>query len=212
VSPNLIIAQQLYENDGPFRWEVEARILAGQTDAEIASATGFPSAVITAFEQHFFRIRDRLAAGDYILFDVVGYDPVHGIERGNLRMLWNYFGYAAGWRMLEIVMAVSQGLSLPSWVIDSAPTPAHLEELVSCTKMAIWASTGPLTPKTQRKLLLVQMQMLELRQKSGASAEQTPALGAGSTNCLGHAELDIAVDVPSDAESRPKEREFAAVA
>lgn len=84
VSPELMSAHLLYQSETPSRWEVEARILAGQSNEDVALSTGFPPAVVGAFERFFFNVRDRLAAGDYILFGVVGYDPLRGFKESDL--------------------------------------------------------------------------------------------------------------------------------
>ena len=80
MPPDLLAAHQLCESNGPLRWELEARILAGQSDDDISASMAVPPAVVAAFERSFFNVRDRLAAFDLILFHVIGYRPVLGFE------------------------------------------------------------------------------------------------------------------------------------
>jgi hypothetical protein len=92
---------------------MEARILAGQTDREIAAAMNVAPAVVSAYEQNFFSVKDRLNAADFILSTTIGYTPFRGFDEGDWRSLWAYFAYTAGPKMLELVMAVSQSRRLP---------------------------------------------------------------------------------------------------
>src|SRR4051794_34291513 len=56
VSDDLLSAHSLYCTDDPKRWEVEARILAGQSDEEVALSTGTPGGIVCAYEAHFFNV------------------------------------------------------------------------------------------------------------------------------------------------------------
>jgi hypothetical protein len=219
VTPELMSAHQLYQNQSPSRWEVEARILAGQTDDEVAFATGLPPAVVAAFEEHFFNVRDHLAAGDYILFGVIDYDPLGAFREGDLRTLWGYFGYAAGPRFLELVLAVSQDRPLPAWAIRQAPDAAAAEQLVASLKLMLMASTGTLTLSRLRKLRVLQSQLSDLAQKPGADTHQSKENVRGSTDCFGLGDLIVGVEAPAPAasqtdsgDSASEERQFAAVA
>jgi hypothetical protein len=219
ATPELIAAHRLYQSHSPIRWELEARILAGQTDAEIAVSLAIPPAVIAVFEQSFFDVRDRLSAGDFILFGVVGYDPVAGFQEGDLRTLWAYFGYAAGPLFLELVMAVSQDLSLPAWAIDQAPNPAEVEELVALIKLLLMASTGPLTFSRLRKLRVLQSQVAELALRPSGNSCLTTSHVPGRTDCFGFGDVAVRAEAPAPAvsevdsgKSTPPQREFAEVA
>ncbi len=212
VPQDLVAAHGLYESHGPVRWEVEARILAGQTDAEIAASTGLPAEVVDRFQLNFFNVRDRLAAGDFILFAVIGYQPFYGIREGDWRTLWAYFGFAAGPRMLEVVMAVCQGRLLPRWAVESAPSPADVEALIVTTKAAIWALSASLAASSLHQLLLLRLQMLDLEHKRCAKASLRPEMVPGLVRNTGLGDLLVPLDVGTDAESDPNQRELAAVA
>ena len=52
VTPVLLAAYEIYQNSNPIRWELEARILAAQTDEEIAAAMGLdPAAAQSSLHQ-----------------------------------------------------------------------------------------------------------------------------------------------------------------
>ncbi len=166
VPPELRRAFELYQTWGPLRWDVEARILAGQSDEEVAAATAVPVTVVVAYEHAFFDVRHRLEACDYILGAVVGHSPFRCFDEGDLKGLWGYYGYAAGPRILELVMSVSLGRSLPDWALREAPNATDAQLLELGVKAMLMASTGALTPGKLRKLKVLRAQMDELKQKA----------------------------------------------
>jgi hypothetical protein len=173
VPPELMRAFELYEGSGQVRWELEARLLAGQTDEEIAATTAMPAIVVGEYERTFFNVRQRLAGSDFILSSVIGYTPFRGFDEGDLRGLWAYYGYTAGPKMLELVMAVSLRRSLPQWALREAPSKADAELLEIGVRAMLLASTGAMTRHKLRKLRTLRAQKAELRQKSSTKALKT---------------------------------------
>ena len=169
-SDELVLAFQLYQSRRHQDWELEARILAGQTDDEIAAAMDFPAAVVSAYEQTFFSVRDRLTVGDYILIEVIGYSPFRGFEEGDLQTLWGYFAYAAGPKILELVMAVSLGRPLPDWALREAPCKAAAEGLRLGIKAMLLACTGAMTATKLRRLRTLREQIANLRRLEESQA------------------------------------------
>ena len=115
VTPELVSAHQLYERDNPPAGRSRLASWLARPMRKSPAPRASAPAVVAAYEQTFFRVRHCLTAGDYILFGVIGYDPFGGFREGDLRTLWAYYGYAAGPKLLELVMAVSLGLPLPDW-------------------------------------------------------------------------------------------------
>jgi hypothetical protein len=219
VSTDLLAAYQLHHCDSSVQWELEARVLAGQSDAEIGASMEIPAAVVTAFAEHFFHVRDRLTAGDFILFGVIGYDPVGGFREGDLRTLWCYFAFAAGPKFFELVMAVSQNRPLPAWAVEQAPDAAAVDQLTTVVKATITASTGSLTLSKLRKLHVLQLQLLELEPKRGANTLLSVPNVPGGVDYWGFSDLVVMVETPAPAasqtdsgESAPVVRGFAEVA
>jgi len=182
-------AYRLYSSDAPLRWELEARILSGQTDHEISLSMGIPAMVASIYERSFFDVRSRLTAGDFVLFSVVGYRPLQGFADKDLRGLWAYFGYAAGPKMLELVMAVSLGRLLPQWALEQAPSRADIDLMICSVKLTILASAGLLTPSKLRKLRILQAQMAELNQRS--ALRSAPSMDAGISLLAGIDRSDV---------------------
>jgi hypothetical protein len=102
-----LLAAQRLRAEGSLRWEVQARLLAGQTDAEIADACGLDAEVVYWFESLFFHVRDRLQARDWIAIRVLDVPLLKGLHVDDLEKIWMLFGYYGGAAMLPDVMAVS---------------------------------------------------------------------------------------------------------
>jgi hypothetical protein len=62
IPPALIEALEVYQGGGQLRWELEARLLAGQTDEDITAATAVRAAVVAAYERHFFAAPARVGS------------------------------------------------------------------------------------------------------------------------------------------------------
>ena len=110
---DLTEAHTLAGVDGPRRWEVEARILAGQIDDEIAKSCNVSAAAVGRFESLFFHVRPFLGASDWISLRAIrpGTPP-------NLGFAWKHIGYRYGPKVLDVVIAVSLDEPLPGWVRD----------------------------------------------------------------------------------------------
>ena len=186
---SLLEAFELYQSQGQLVWDLEARILAGQTDQEIEAATAVPAAVVEAYEHAFFDVRRRLEADDYIFAAVIRRSNFGEHDESDLKGLWAHFGYSAGPRMLELVMAVSLGRRLPEWALREAPSAADVELLELRIRAMLIAETGPLTPAKLKKLRILRAQIDELEQKSPAMGmkELVQACVLGAPELFGEA-------------------------
>ena len=84
-------AYRVFAGDEPGRWELEARILAGQSDAEIGARCGLPENVVSAYEAVFFDVRPCTAI-DYLLSQVVGPGVWCGFGNCEVRQFWAWCG------------------------------------------------------------------------------------------------------------------------
>src|SRR5262245_36208696 len=100
--PGLPAAHRLRGDDGPLRWEVQARILSGQTDDEIATRCGLALETVRWFESLFFTVRDRRLARDWIAAQVLEEGLWCGFSREELGKVWMVFGFSAGPLVLDV--------------------------------------------------------------------------------------------------------------
>jgi hypothetical protein len=70
--PDLFAAHALQESQSRTRMEIEARLLAGQSVAEVASRASLPLAVVEVFEKVFFNVCDSLSATGWVMAHAVG--------------------------------------------------------------------------------------------------------------------------------------------
>jgi hypothetical protein len=85
-----------FSDDPRCRWEVEARVLAGQEPTAIAASLGYSPDSIEAFEALFFNVGDRLDAVDYLVGFALDPRLYTGIAQDDLGAIVKLFGYYAG--------------------------------------------------------------------------------------------------------------------
>ncbi len=95
-------AQCLWDKEQhPQRWELEARILAGQPDDEIAQRLGTDADVIEAYEAIFFNVRPKLNNRGYVLHQAIGPAVARGLKDREVDAMWKLMGYLGGARVLD---------------------------------------------------------------------------------------------------------------
>lgn len=105
--PDIVAAERLFAEWGLGPGEVCARILAGQSDAEIAEHCDMSDGAVHWFESLFFCVRDRLGATDWIVARALGPGLGLGYRREDLAGVWMAFGYFGGPAVLDAVIAAT---------------------------------------------------------------------------------------------------------
>lgn len=102
---DLFWAHSMWADDkSPSRWAVEARILAGESDLEIADAVGTEPGVITAYANVFFDVREKMRHTDYIVNVVLGDAVTRGLQERHYDLLWKMLGFHGGPHVLSAVI------------------------------------------------------------------------------------------------------------
>ncbi len=96
-----------YWSDKPNRlakWELEARLLSGETNESIARKFGFKHPkTVDWYEKAFFNVRDRRNDKSYIVNTLLG-ESIHvGMSERDLELLWKILGYHQGPGILDIL-------------------------------------------------------------------------------------------------------------
>lgn len=111
---DLFWAHSLWAEDkAPTRWGIEARILAGETDAEIAHCVGTREEVIAAYAQVFFDVREKLHNTDYITNVIMADAVTRGLQERQYDLLWKMLGYKGGTHVLNAVLSKSSAITRP---------------------------------------------------------------------------------------------------
>jgi hypothetical protein len=100
-------AHRIYTENTELRWELEARLLAAQSDRQIAHAIGLSRGLIALYHNIFLACRDRLSASDTILVTFIGPGPSAGFAPGDMSGIWKWVGYFAGPHVLETIIAAT---------------------------------------------------------------------------------------------------------
>lgn len=107
VNPELYLAHDVaFAADGErLRYEVEARILAGQSDTDIAHEVCGLAGMVDWYEKLFFNVRDRLRNRGYIVSRVICPSITEpNWENLTLDLTGKFFGYFAGPTVLDVIL------------------------------------------------------------------------------------------------------------
>lgn len=145
-NPDLHGALTVARTGGLAAAEIQARILAGQSDDEIAARCGVSAGAVGWYEKLFYETRGSLQAHDWIVIRAIGpvfprADPVP-----DLGAVWRSSGYHAGPLALEAVLAVSKNEPFPP-SIQPTSSPEDLrfaERLRKSTRFMLDATLLPL--------------------------------------------------------------------
>jgi hypothetical protein len=94
--PEILGAVLLRQGERRRRYEAEARLLAGQSNQEIADHLGVDAEVIGAYEALFYSVRDRLTCSDWVAACVLGPGLWEGFDVGDVERLWKVIAYQYG--------------------------------------------------------------------------------------------------------------------
>jgi hypothetical protein len=170
--PDIHAARQFHEGGGKKVVEVQARLLAGQSPAEIAGITSLPVSLIKTYEALFFHVTDRLHARDWITAKAIGwfgFDPTRGRNRGTVLRA---FAYHAGLLVLEAVLPYLLPDTLPAEpTLDPASPEGRLDR---CIRLAIELHMLPWTDAAALKLFRIHSGTI-------AEAQQPPLADASGT-------------------------------
>lgn len=92
------------EEKAPTRWAIEARVLAGESDEEIADKVGTDVSVISAYIETFFDVREKLNKPDYVVNVVMADAVIRGLQERHYDLLWKMMGFHGGKHVLDAVI------------------------------------------------------------------------------------------------------------
>lgn len=144
--PALVQAHLLrWSLDAEDRAIVEARILAGETDAEIGRKRGIMPAAVDWYEGLFFCVRDRLECSDWIrntIQEMGGEKLLFGKDNLNEQQrhtVYRLFGYYHGADMLDATIHTFSPRPLkaedcPDWIDDALRTSIRAAAMAAVAK------------------------------------------------------------------------------
>jgi hypothetical protein len=164
--PAIYYAHWIFEqgttNNRSIRWAIEARILARQSNEEIARKNGCSPDAIEAYESLYFNVRDRLNYRDFVLNSVLGQAAVCGIQPSDQGLLWKLVGYLAGPYVLD---AMISHFPNPLWAYRQEDVPAFFQDAainILKKKTAIAAMTVPVENHSHMHLIEAFVKYVEI--------------------------------------------------
>jgi hypothetical protein len=104
--PEIEAARRIQETESALRDELEARIMAEQSDEEIAAKMELAQEVIEAYEGIFFDVRSRLSVTGWIRCNAMRWTPYE--EPYKLGTALRQFGYYGGPYLLEAYLPIAR--------------------------------------------------------------------------------------------------------
>jgi hypothetical protein len=150
------------------RWELEARLLAGQSYEEIANTAGIPVDVIEVYERTFFDVRSRLNKPGLIVHAVIKPSLTKGISDRDAGPFWKLFGYCCGPGILDQLIygfssrqRPSSSSELKAWMSDDIREQLKLKAMIAIHCMQInW--------QTQSEVMNLYQRMIEFAAHIGS--------------------------------------------
>lgn len=103
---SLFFAHSFYSTEGreSSRWELEARLLAREDYASIATKLSCTVETIDIYEKLFFNVSDRLESVGWVINSVIGRSIHTGLHERDFDLLWKLYGYLGGPCMLDLII------------------------------------------------------------------------------------------------------------
>ena len=129
------------EDKAPTRWGIEARVLAGESNEEIAAKIGTEPEVIGAYVDVFFDVRKRLMNLDYVQNVVMADAVTRGLQERQYDLLWKLMGYKGGPLVLDAVISRGSPVARP----DGTDTVSGFFQDLAISSMQYKAALASLT-------------------------------------------------------------------
>lgn len=172
LDPALFWAHSIWAEDKqPTRWEIEARILAGETDEEIAKKAGCEADVIGAYESVFFNVREKLQNTTYIVNVVMAEAVTRGMTERQYDLLWKMFGYRGGPYVLDAMISKFSEIETPKKSEDVSQFFQDAAINSMRMKASIAAMTVPINSHTQLSLLDSYVKYVEIERTTENAAK-----------------------------------------
>ena len=117
--PALATAYKIFTENGPQRWELEARLIARQADSEIAQRIGLTAETVATYVATFCDVRGKLSAVGYLLRHCVGGGVQRGFRNDEIPAFWKWAAMAGGPLIVDTLTETFHSLHRP-------PEPATL--------------------------------------------------------------------------------------
>jgi hypothetical protein len=147
--PAIHTAHKLAQQDSLGQWELKARLLAQQSDEEIARRLGLSPEAVGMYERLFFNFGYCLHASGYIAGQVIGTGLNDGFHNEELGQLWMAFGYFGGPVVLDASIEAFRAVwrrgepqTLSTYLRSGTGIDPNLQALVAATVLPPYGTAG----------------------------------------------------------------------
>jgi len=151
---DLFSARTIYRENGNQRLELECRLLAGQSNAEIAAIMNLLEPMVETYECIFYNVRPRLYASSWVALSAIGTRKfTTKTGEPNIGIIARHFAYFGGEHVLAMVLPrLLDGSALSEEPLD-LNTPAGRTTMR--VRLAIQTATMPTDRKTSLELIRI---------------------------------------------------------
>lgn len=141
------------DDKAPMRYAIEARILAGESDEQIAKRIGTDAGVIQAYAEVFFEVRGLMDNWDYVVNVIMADAVSRGVAERQYDLLWKMFAFYGGSHVLDAVISRFTILPKPDKPEDVAGFFQDFAVNTMKHKAAVAALTVPVNTHTQLPII-----------------------------------------------------------
>jgi hypothetical protein len=162
------------EDKNQTRWALEARVLAGESNEEIAEKIGADPGVINAYINVFFDVRSKMRHMDYVQTVILGDAVTRGLNERHYDLLWKMMAIQGGPHVLDATINRGPAVPRPN---SADEVGVFLQDFAVNTmkyKAALAAVTIPVNTHTQLPLIEAFVKYVEIeRTTDNAMKAQT---------------------------------------
>jgi hypothetical protein len=188
------------EEKAPTRWAIEAYILAGASDEEIAEKVGCEPDVIAAYAAVFFDVRGKLHNGNYIVNVVMADAVSRGLTERQYDLLWKMFGYQGGVYVLDALIGKFTNIHKP----QNANEVSEFFQTSAINSMrhkaAVAALTVPINTHTQLPLLESYVKYVEIERTTENTEKSQISIVQNIGAMLSHLPFKIGTKLDSEGD------------
>jgi hypothetical protein len=195
-------AYDLWQDDGPLHWTVDALILARESDRSIGFRCGLDPRVVEAYEGVFFNVRDRLLHTELVVKCILRQAVRGGFQADNPSLLWKLYAYFYG---PEMFAALSQRFVNPVWVDNPDGVSAAIEsDAISTLKLKamLAAKTVNVNAETQMDLINAFTAFVDVERSSDSTQKAESQLMEHVSAMMSQLPFDVSGRDPRNKHAR----------
>lgn len=188
------------DEKAPTRWAIEAYILAGASDEDIAKKVGCDTGVISAYASAFFDVREKLHNVNYIVNVVMGDAVSRGLSERQYDLLWKLFGYQGGVHVLDAIIGKFTNIHKPRNAEEVSEFFQNSAINSMRHKAAVAALTVPINTHTQLPLLEAYVKYVEIERTTENTEKAQIGIVQNIGAMLTHLPFKVGTKLDSEGE------------